>query len=153
METEIVRHIAYFTDQANANIRADNPGRTDAELREAGLFFDDADMRRWNGIGSADFYIGTEDASIFAVHYGRTETHSEFVVTAERGEREDSTTNDEERWAVDIYTVKLTDTGESIHAVVRSDDSDSTVTFYATYDDAFAAFDEECGKDTFGGRA
>ena len=156
METEFAYRIGHFTEQANANVRADNPGRTDAELQEEGLFFEDADMLRWNGIGSADFYIGTEDASIYGVKYGETYLHRLDYVThqdSSTGIHIDQFVNNDDRWSVDLYRITLRDTGAFVWVVEREDDADSTVQYFGFKEDAYAAFDEECGKDTFGGRA
>jgi hypothetical protein len=142
METEFAYRIAHFTDQANANVRADNPGRTDAELAADGLFFDDDDMYRANVTCYGDFYVGTEDATIWGIKYGKTYQHRLEYET-----HVDQFVDNAERWSVDLYRFTLRDTGATVWAVERIDDSDTTVRFFGYEEDAYAAFDEETGKE------
>jgi hypothetical protein len=144
METEFAKHMAYFTAQANANALKADPVADP---------FDDEDMYRWNGIGRGDFYIGTEDATIWSMKFGKTYADYHLDYTGTHGESIDSYVNDEERWSVELYELKFRDTNESIYAVERSDDTGRpVVTFYECPAEAQDAFDEECGEDMDGGR-
>jgi hypothetical protein len=150
---EISRRIGYFTAQANANIRRDNPQYTEAQLHEEGLFFDDNDMFRAQGINHADCYIGTDDASIWAIKFGTAYPDYCLCYEGTNVESVDTFTHDEERWSVELYELKFRDTNESIYAVERSDDTGRpVVTFYECPAEAQDAFDEECGEDMDGGR-
>jgi hypothetical protein len=147
MHTEVVRRISHFTAQANANLAP--------EVLAADPFTDAA-MLKQNGLtGSESFYIGCEDASVIGIVFGTAYTDRESAVAAESGTHHEIWVSDEYAEGVDLWSITLADTKETVWAVVEgdADHSRSTVTFYGCADDAYAAFEDATDADNFGGRA
>jgi hypothetical protein len=150
MHTEAVRRISHFTAQANANL---------APEALAADPFTDAAMLKQNGLtGSESFYIGCEDASVIGIVFGTAYTDnalSQAAELAEDGKHLEQWIAEEDPRGVDLWSLRLADTGERVWAVVvgDSDHCRDSVTFYGCADDAYAAFEDATDADNFGGRA
>jgi len=150
MHTEAARRISHFTAQANANL---------APEALAADPFTDAAMLKQNGLtGSEDFYIGCEDASVIGIVFGTAYTDTaaqQAAELSEDGKHLEQWVAEEDPRGVDLWSLRLADTGERVWAVVigDSDHYRDSVTFYRYSDDAYAAFEDATDADNFGGRA
>ena len=150
MHTEVVRRISHFTAQANANLAP--------EALAADPFMDGVILWQNGLTGSESFYIGCEDASVIGIVYGIPYMDATILETAELslGSRHiEQSVPDEDPRGVDLWSITLADTKETVWAVVEgdADHSRATVTFYGCADDAYAAFEDATDADNFGGRA
>jgi hypothetical protein len=96
-------------------------------------------------------FIQYDDGSLDPVYDGVSIVgNADAVAVAESGDPVDSFTDDEERWAVDYYSVRVAEDADAdetaetdnISAIVESDDSADTVRFFRCPGEAEILFEE-----------